>query len=570
MTPVLEAFKQQLSNNQLSGHYAEQLFASMDKTTMEELTGILQETIQRYASIPVISGVLNDSTDAASHLQAIFDVLPLTFFLISNDLYREATHFKSAKLLQLTGIASIITRDPNQNAHVRLFVESIDPDDSLEDLVKKIQDDSSNGSYIPKVIFNDFSQIRKKYKNLIITKDIHELIDMIFGFQGLLQIFLRYYFELICAAKSDAAAQLIDIIFSNLFATLRYQEIKYWNNYSDSRTLQNEIFHIIKIDGPSQRHPVLRKHLFDSLKQYHPIIKDARSHYSAPDVRQMHMGQLDDYNSLSIPRMAVLLRSVSRCKGKSNLVYLLSQTLKSQNQKLFQLNEYVQAEEFQKDKELVELIQYFVDKLSSTQQRANRQSSRSTDMGTVIQTAESLRRLKAKKMLKEREAKASLSYDQVTRLMKEKFKKMYSQAKSSGGLTANSASDHLTTFAAIAQPLLLSPVGAPRQQAVQEFNLSTQEMLKGITDQGHLTAKDAKEFNLKISAINKQLSAASPETQAEIMEKIGITISNAANRSQKRYEIKIKRTNSGGTAPQALTHDQVTQFLENRLVQCIT
>jgi hypothetical protein len=231
MTPVLEALKQQLSNNQLATYYAEQLFSSMSEAIKNELTEILQSTIRKYTSLPVISAVLDSSTDVGSHLQAIFDLFPASFFLISNDLYQDPEHFKSAKILQLAGIASSLTKSPNQNSHIRQFVDSINPADTQEDLIQKISDQNTDLSYIPKIINTDFKIIRKKYKNQVITKDIHDLIDMVFGFQGLLQIFLKYYFELICAAGSDDTAQHIDNIFSNLFATLKYQEIKYWNNY---------------------------------------------------------------------------------------------------------------------------------------------------------------------------------------------------------------------------------------------------------------------------------------------------------------------------------------------------
>lgn len=565
MTPALNALNAQLSNNQLSVYYTEQLFASMSETIKNDLTEILQQTIQKYAAVPVISAVMDSSTDISAHLQAIFDIFPAAFFLISNDLYREPEHFKSAKLLQIAGIASSITRRPDQDAHIRLFIDSIDLDDSQEELNRKVSDLNTDATYIPKIIFTDFSLIRKKYKNLVITKDIHELIVMIFGFQGLLQIFLKYYFELICSAKSDETAKHIDMIFSNLFATLKYQEIKFWNNYSDSRKLNSELYHIIKMDSPSQRHPVLRNHLFDSLRQYNPIFKDARSRYTAPDVRMNHMQQLNDYNLLSVPRLALLLRTTNRCKGRSNLVYLLSQTLKSQNQKLYQLNKYIKAEENKSDKELVELVQYFVDKLSQTQKRANLQSSNASEMGTVIQTAESLRKLKAKKLLKEKEARVSLTYEQANHLMQDKFKKMYQQAKTHGVLTINAASDHLTQFASISQPLLALPIGDARNQAIKEFQISTEQMLKDIADRGHLTAEEIKAFQLKVSEKNRELMSSDLNSQTAIMEQIGMEVASASNQSQKRYQIKIKQSKAKKLQQPALTHDQVSQFLERRL-----
>ncbi|NQU63531.1 MAG: hypothetical protein HQ517_04515 [SAR324 cluster bacterium] len=566
MTPILEAFKQQLSNNELSSYYAEQLFSGMSEAIKNDLTKILQSTIQRYASIPVISAVLSSSTDPSSHLRAICDIFPTTFFHISNDLYRETEFFKSAKLLQIAGIAASLTRSPDQTSHIQLFIDSIDSADSLDELKKKISDQNLDSSYIPKIINNDIIRIRKTYKNLVITKDIYDLIDMLFGFQGLLQVYLKFYFELICSAGNDTAAHHIDSIFQNLFATLKYQEIKFWNNYSDSSTLQKQLYYIINTDSPSQRHPVLRKHLFDSLKQYNPIIKDARSIYTAPDVQKLHKRQLADYNALSIPRLFVLLRTISHCKGKSNLVYLLSQTLKNENQKLFQLNKLIQQEGSKSDKELADLVQYFVDKLSQTQKRANQRSSKTSEVGMVIQTAESLRKLEAQKLLKEREARGGgLTYDQVNRLMQEKFRKMYLQVKTGDTLTTKNASDHLTKFATIAQPLLTLPVGQSQTQAIKQFQMSTQQMLKEICDKGHLTEEEANLFKTNITKKSKKLVSASTEDQVVIMEQIGMVLTNASNRSQKRYQIKQKRSQVKKKEQQTLTYDKVTKFLENRL-----
>ena len=135
MIAELQALGNYLGNNQLSSYYANQLTAGMDEQAQQELAEIIKKHIKRYTAIPRVNQVIGATTDIQAHLQIIMDLFPTAFFVMSNDLYREASHFKNAKLLQITGIASILTKDPNQTEYLDLFLDSLDPEDSLETLI---------------------------------------------------------------------------------------------------------------------------------------------------------------------------------------------------------------------------------------------------------------------------------------------------------------------------------------------------------------------------------------------------------------------------------------------------
>jgi hypothetical protein len=567
MTPEIQALAQQLSNNPLSTYYAGQLLSSTDDRIGDELAGIIRGHVERYTAAPQILSAGGGAEDIGTRLQAIFDFFPTAFFIFSNDLHQDLAHFKCAKLLQITGIAACLTRDPSRNAHIEQFFASIDPNDTLEDLTRKTTDSIGDSAYLPWILQADFVQVRKKYRNLVVTKNIHELIDMIFCFQGLMQVFLKYYFDMICAAPSAIAGLHIDRIFSGLFAALRYQEIKYWGHYSDGRKLQGELFHLIRMDAPSNRHPVLRKHIFDSLKHHHPIIKDARSRYTLPDIRQTHQRQLLQFQKLPVPCLAVLLDTVLLCKGKSHLVYLLSQVLKNTGRKLFELQRYIKGNTVREfTPELTELVSYFVQKLSSTQQRANIGSSRQAEANVVIQTTESLRKAKAKQLIKDREAKSGLTFDQLSRFMQEKLKKVHQRVKTESSITQNRIDGHLGRFTNMAQLVLNRTEDGPTTQVISEFQTAAEQLTADIINLGHLNAEQAEVFTRSIQEQTRQLESADLNQQAEIIEQIGLLIAEASIQSdatQQQKTVRIAPTTAA--RPKALTYDQVSRFLEKRL-----
>ena len=198
----------------------------MSESAQSQLAGLILSSVKRYNQLPEIKAHVGGS-DYGLLLDAIIKAFPSFIFNLATQLGEYEEYYEHAKDLKLIGIASVLTQHPAQQSCVRLFLEHIDPNDDLKTLVDKVSDNNSDISYFPKVLQKDFQLFRRNYKDLKPTQNIHELIDLLFSFQGLLQIFLKYYFNLLRQAPTDAVAVNIDRIFNGLFASFKLQEIKY-------------------------------------------------------------------------------------------------------------------------------------------------------------------------------------------------------------------------------------------------------------------------------------------------------------------------------------------------------
>jgi len=535
-TKELQALKRQLGNNELSEYYADLLFSEMDQNTLDLLNDLTQFHLNRYAEVPAFKSIIDNTEDPDIQIKAILDVFPTFFLILSNELNINPAHFKISILMQITGIASNLTRFQENNSLISTFLNCINPKDKIELLNRKISDQSPGYSYLPKMINFDFLIIKKKYNNLMPVEDINELIETIFCFQGLAQIYLKYYFDLICQAQSDVIALHIDKMFSGLFATLKYQEIKYWNNYTDSAKLQGEIQQLIEIDDPENSHPVLRQHIFEGLQEYNPIFKDSRVHYSDPNIQQYHEQQLKIFLSLSVQKLALILGTVQICKGRSHLVYLLAQILKTNSQKLFLIHKVIKSGGIRENKELIQMVEYFVKKISKTQKRTNLQSSQPPEMVTIIETAESLRRKKALKLQKEKQNVVSLSSHQVTSFVETRMKRLYERIKIKGALTQDDVSGYLAKFTSAAQPLFDHATVELQHQAIENFRGSTANILQEIYQKGSFNKEKIHQYNKLIQENIELLYSAGQDKYDKILDQVGIIISEAESRSHKGPE----------------------------------
>lgn len=532
VTKELQALKRQLSNNDLSKYYADLLFNEMDPNTLDLLNDLTQFHLNRYSEVPEIRSIVN-SGDPDTQIKAILDVFPAFSLILSSELNINPEHFNISKLMQITGIASNLTRFEESDSLVSTFLNCINPKEKIELLNRKISDQSPGYSYLPKMVNFDFLIIKKKYNNLMPSEDINELIEIIFCFQGLIQIYLKYYFDLVCQATSDVIVLHIDKIFSGLFATLKYQEIKYWNNYTDSSKLQSEIQQLIEMDDPENSHPVIRRHIFEGLQEFNPLFKDSRVQYSDPDIQQFHAKQLDTFLNFSVQKMALVLGAVQICKGRSHLVYLLAQILKTNSQKLFLIHKIIKSSAIRENKELIQMVEYFVKKISKTHKRTNLKSSQPPGMVTIIETAESLRRKKAMKLQQEKKNVVSLTNQQVSSFIETRMKRLYDRIKIKGALTQDNVSSYLNKFATAAQPLFEHSTVELQHQAIENFRVSTANILQGIYQKGSLNKEKIYQYNKLIQENIELLYSAGQDKYNKILDQIGIIISEAENKSLK-------------------------------------
>jgi len=575
----LHAFRKQASNNELASYFIDKMFGEMSDSAQDVLAGIITTSIQRYANVPEIKAHVGGS-DINLHLDAIINAFPTFIFLLSNQFGEQEEFYDHAKDLKIVGIASMMTKNPAHQSHVRLFLEHIDPNDDLKTLIDKVSDQNSDLSYFPRVLNKDFQMFRRTYKDMKPTQNIHELIDLLFSFQGLLQVFLRYYFNLLRHAQTDAIAVHIDRIFNGLFAAFRLQEIKYWNSYRDSSKIQNELIQTIRLDITRKRHPVLRRQIFETLKNYHPIIKDARTHYSDSNVRQFLASQVDDFVAFSTIKQAVFLDTIQKCKGRSNVVYLLTQILSRDGKKLVQLQNHLNKLGEKANQELLQLVNHLVGKMSSTMKRENVQSANKTNMGVVLQTAESLRRSQAQKRLKDREKARGMSVDQVSKVMDTRLNKLKIYVQKTGVATQGTVSENLVRFNESATPLMGKVAAADQPKMVAKFKAESAEMLQDLSNSGNLTASEVNKYKSKVQEISLELNQTDPARRADAINEIGITISNASIESEKRKETSPNQTDQDrppasyaqdrppASKPEPkliLTKSQTSDFLQSNL-----
>ena len=540
----------------------------MPPDAQDDFARVISSSLRRYAQLTEIKPHIGGS-DYTLQLDAIINAFPTFIFLLSNQIGENEAYYEYAKDLRIIGIASNITKHPAQQSHIRLFLEHIDSNDDLRTLTEKASEQNADTSYFPKVLQKDFQLFRRNYKDLKPTQNIHELIELLFTFQGLLQLFLKYYFGLLRQAQTDAIAVHIDRIFNGMFAALRLQEIRYWNNYRDSSRVQNELIQTIRLDIHRKRHPALRKQIFESLKNWHPIIKDARTHYSDPNVRASLSAQVDDFVAFSTVRQSLFLGTVQKVKGRSNVIYLLTQLLSRQNKKLLQLQNYLNQLEDKANQDILQLVNHLVGKMSSTSKKENVQSAKQASVGVVLQTAESVRRSEAQKRLKEREKARAMSIDQVSKLMDKRLNKLNTHVKSIGIATQGTVSENLVRFNQSAKPLMDKVSIKVQPQLVEKFKTESTDMLQDLASNGRLTSGEVNHYKTQVDEISLQLNHTDPTRRAEAINRIGITISDASIKSEKRKGKAGDQQSQGSPAEtvpkKPLSGGQVSSFLKGQL-----
>ncbi len=538
MAKELEALKTQLSNGPPADFFINRLFTDLDGAAEVNLKRILQENIDRYAHFPEISTKMEGGSDFNSILKTVMNIYPTFLLLVSFDFGNESEYYEYSKLLRSAGIASILNRKSDQDTFTRLFLEHLDPADNLDNLNQKISDVNQDKGYFPKLVFQDFLLLKEKYSNLKITQNRQELIETLYSFVGIKQLFIKYYFDLICNSKNDFSAQNIDVIFQTFFDTLEVKEANYWKNYKDGKKLKNQLHQSIDKDSPRNRHPELRKHIFDGIKTFCPVVQDGSARTTSENVRKLLARQLADYNSLSVAKLSLLMRTVQKSKGRNDVIYLLSQIVATDSQKLLLLHDLLMQDGIEPNKELLETIKFFARRLPRKEQ-AQLTSTSAAQMDTIYQTAESLRALDAGKKLRETEGKRGMTHEHVTRFLEERLEKLYARCKKEGALTQDQIPDYLSQFAQAAEPMIEIIAPDEQHQVIERFKESTNEILEGISEKGNLSEETIDKYKNKIEEKTEKLEAADVDERTNVVDEIGVTLAEASNEAEKERKLRI-------------------------------
>ncbi|MCP4752660.1 MAG: hypothetical protein GY866_17375, partial [Proteobacteria bacterium] len=91
-----------------------------------------------------------------------------------------------------------------------------------------------------------------------------------------------------------------------------------------------------------------------------------------------------------------------------------------------------------------------------------------------------------------------LNYDQVSRFLDDKLHELYTKVKKAGALTEDNITQYLGAFAESVQPLVVKIPSGQRDQIVEEFRVSTDEILQNISDNGQLSPEKVKSYKNEI------------------------------------------------------------------------
>ncbi|MCP4754685.1 MAG: hypothetical protein GY866_27710 [Proteobacteria bacterium] len=534
-----EAFKRQLANNPVSAYYVDRIFSNLEEKHQNQFDDALQRSTNRYLQIQDVKSSIENPDDIQSSLQTIFDAFPSFTFAVGSDLNRNPEFYKISKQLQIAGILSQIFTDVMPQSRTRLFLSNVDPEADLNALNDRILDQEEDSSYLPKLVYRDFLSIVKNHLKLKITKNLPTLIENMFYFSGLSQIFLRYYFDLLRLAPNDTFSQHVDGIFSRLFISLRLEEIRYWRNYKNSEPLLSKLNQTIERNAANERHPKLQKDVFARISYHHPIIHDGTSRGLTAEANNLLKNQVSDFHRFSSTQLSLLLNIILKLKGNDHVVYLLTHIFRTNKDTLVKLKSDLEKTANKSFDNLLKLVNSFMSRFFQPKDKSKEKPATSE-----VQLSQGSSRLSTarKNLLALKDRKGMMTYDKVAGFLERRLKRLYQRVKKEGALTQDKIPEYLARFAEAAQPVIAEANPKRRKEAIETFEESTVEILQEISDQGGLTVEEADDLQNDIHEQVQELQTPDVEKRAEIVENIGLTLSEAADKVEEVEEPEEKKS----------------------------
>ncbi len=534
----LKALRQQLSNDSTASYYADQFYShiSSNKDAENELAAVIKTGIKRYARIEEIKERLDNNESTSQILQIIFKLFPSFAFVICNDLDKHPEYYELTRPLRIAVAASSIARKADYKEISEQFINQIDTKESLDNLNLKVTDHNTDMLYLPKLVNLDLLQLTETQPNLKSSTNPHELIETIYYYKVIKQVFLKHYFYLIGFSQSDLIAVHINRIFSKLFVAVRTHELRFWKKFKNGNKLQMQLLNTIAKDMDKTRHPQLRKHIFDRVNAFNPVIQDGTLKSTVIEVRQLLMKQLAVFYELSVNKLVLLLDTTLKMKSNAHVNFLLAQLMRTDNEKLFNLYDHLQDHPSDKNKALRFVVVRYTDRLPRSKRRLKNATRGEASLETIYQTTDSLRQTHANKRLADSEGNRGMTQDEVPAFLEERLKKLYERAKKEGALTQDQIPGYLAKFASAAEALVGPiPIGSQRV-VIDNFKSTTDEILEEITNKGQLSAEEIQEVKSDIEEKTEALSTPDVDERTELVDEIGVTLTDASFESDKRKE----------------------------------
>ncbi|MBU3917964.1 hypothetical protein KKA14_20745, partial [bacterium] len=134
--------------------------------------------------------------------------------------------------------------------------------------------------------------------------------------------------------------------------------------------------------------------------------------------------------------------------------------------------------------------------------------------------------------------KQKLSHQQIPQFLETRLKKLHEKAKIEGVLTKGNTQEYLSKYVRSIEAMISSIEIGRQEQAIDEFKATTHEIAQHIFERGYLTAHEITGYQSDIEEKTVNISITSGEEQTEIVDDIGVTLTEASFQSDKRKEAR--------------------------------
>lgn len=479
---------------------------------------LLNGNVDRYQASLTVVPRLPKNAGVDKLYQLLSEIFPTFPFVISSQLKTQPTHLEIGQQLQICEIGSTVIQYHENLPHIQQFLQHADA--SVE-IAKPVPKDSEEKPYLPRLVYRDLIFIAKGL-NWKPSPKRHEMIEHLYCINGVSQVFLRYYFDLIVSAGTDDLAQYIHQIFFNFFANIRLQELQYWKNYS-SKT-KSQIEQIINKDA-LHRHPVLRRPFFEQLAAFHPIIHDGGQRQMTMTMKTLLDKQLAEFREFSLKKMGSFLYTVAKCKDPEYPRYLILQVVKENPKKIVEFYQFCQSPDALAPipPELEQVLTPIV------QQIAPQAKSQPV---TIVEDETTRRQKKAQQNMQKRANVAAMTSDQLEGHLQRYLNKLYEKAAKKGALNKDNVSKYLARMSKDATELIQRPNITLEEKKV--FEESIDDILQQIG--GQLNESEMEEFQGEVRTTMEGFEEANIEERVEKIEELGSMINAASEMSSLKLE----------------------------------
>ena len=508
---------QQLTRNQFSRISIGAMLVTLRKVLPVSST-LININVNRYKANLTVAPRLPQNAGLDKMYQWLFEAFPTFPFVISSQLKSQPTHLAIGQQLQICQIGSTAIQYHEKMPHIEQFLKQVDA--SVE-ITQQVAKGAEEPPYLPRLVYRDLILIAKGL-HLQPTAKRPEMIENLYCINGVLQIFLRYYYDLISAAETDEVAEHIHGIFFNFFTNIRLQELQYWKNYS-SKT-KGQIEQIIAKDA-HHRHPILRRPFFEQLQALNPIIHNGTSRQMTISMKTLLDKQIADFRGFSLKKMGFFLQTLAKCKAPEYPRYLILQVLKENPKKIVEFYQFCQSPEAAAPMpvELEEVLLPIVQQITPSQSQP-----------TVVQDETSRRQKTAFQNMQKRAHVAAMTSAQLEGHFQRYLNRLYEKSAKEGALTQADIAKHLARLSQNATKMIQRARITLEEKKV--FEESVDDILHQMGSQ--LNEGEMGEFEGEVRNTLEGFEKADIEERVEKIEELGCVINAASEMSNIKLEAK--------------------------------